>query len=58
MRWLSASASASNRVRLGVVDLARASVQEEGDPNQLRGFGEGKEKAVILFPPTCISRIL
>jgi hypothetical protein len=48
---------AATLVVLDSENVAGASTQGKGDHTQLRDFGPGTEKAVILFPRTCISMV-
>jgi len=46
------------RATLVILDPRRvsgASTQPPGHPTQLRGFGPGAEKAVVLFPRSCVT---
>jgi hypothetical protein len=38
--------------------VSGSSTQEAGDASQIRGFPLGTEKRVLLFPRTCINRLL
>jgi hypothetical protein len=50
--------AAATLVVLDPRNMTGTSFQGQNDPTQIQGYPIGKEKAVLLFPRTCVSRTL